>query len=311
MTGAASRRRWLQGLQAVLALVLVVSVARQLIRNWREIATTNLQWRLEPARLILAALLTWSAYAGLIWSWRYLLKGWGYLLPPLRATRIWALASLGRYLPGKVWTVAGMAVLAQGAGVPIGVSTATAVILQVVALGTGVVVTVAVGRELLTALAIPFRVGAVVLAGLAAAVLAVLLVPQAARAVFRRGLGAEAGSPPPVAVLVAIGANALAWVLYGVAFWLVAKGVLPSVNLDLRTAIGAFATSYIVGLLAPFAPGGLGVRESVFIVVLRGVIGLAPAAALGVASRLFITVTELGFVLPFAFRWGETRRGAS
>jgi hypothetical protein len=42
--------------------------------------------------------------------------------------RVYFLASLGRYLPGKVWQLAGLAVLAGRAGLPPGQATAAAVL---------------------------------------------------------------------------------------------------------------------------------------------------------------------------------------
>ena len=51
-------------------------------------------------------------------------------------------------------------------------------------------------------------------------------------------------------------------------------------------AVGAFAGSYIAGLLMVLAPGGLGVRESVLVFMLQGRIGQEPALALAAAHRL-------------------------
>jgi uncharacterized membrane protein YbhN (UPF0104 family) len=65
-----------------------------------------------------------------------------------------------------------------------------------------------------------------------------------------------------------------------------------------------FTCSYLVGFLALFAPGGLGPRESVFLLMLAGDIGLKPAAALALASRLLLTGTEVLPAVPLLFRRG-------
>ena len=67
---------------------------------------------------------------------------------------------------------------------------------------------------------------------------------------------------------------------YGAALVLSPKGCCPSVHLGLTQAIGVFTCSYLVGFVALFAPGGLGPRESVFLLMLAGDIGLKPAAGL-------------------------------
>jgi hypothetical protein len=50
------------------------------------------------------------------------------------------------------------------------------------------------------------------------------------------------------------------------------------------------------------------VRESVFILMLQGPVGPAAAAALALASRVLLTITEFGAAVPFlAFPRGRPR----
>ena len=56
------------------------------------------------------------------------------------AARIWTVSSLGKYLPGKVWAVAGMALMAQRARRRPWAATGSAVMLQALAIGTGAAV---------------------------------------------------------------------------------------------------------------------------------------------------------------------------
>jgi hypothetical protein len=100
----------------------------------------------------------------------------------------------------------------------------------------------------------------------------------------------------------AFAANLFAWGAYGVALIFLAKGLLPDLHLNLPQAIGVFTCSYLVGFIALFAPGGLGPRESVFLLLLAGDIGLKPAAALALASRLLLTGTEVLPAVPLLLR---------
>jgi hypothetical protein len=106
-------------------------------------------------------------------------------------------------------------------------------------------------------------------------------------------------TPPVGAVAFGIVANVVAWIGYGVALLLLARGLLPDVELGLLPATAVFTASYLAGFLALFAPGGIGVREGVFILMLQGPIGIGAATALAIASRLLLTVTELGAAVPF------------
>jgi len=81
-------------------------------------------------------------------------------------------------------------------------------------------------------------------------------------------------------------------VLYGVAFWMVAAGLALDPMPSLPLSVGVFASGYIVGLIAVFAPGGVGVREGVFLMLLEPAIGVGAATMLAVGSRFLLTATE-------------------
>ena len=100
-------------------------------------------------------------------------------------------------------------------------------------------------------------------------------------------------------IAVGILANAVAWIGYGTALWLLARGLLPAVDLRPGLAVAVFTASYLAGFLALFAPGGLGVREGLFILMLQGPLGIGAATALALASRLLLTITEFGAAVPF------------
>ena len=48
---------------------------------------------------------------------------------------------------------------------------------------------------------------------------------------------------------------------YGMAFWILTRGLLPEAPLTPAAAIGAFTASYLAGFLAVLVPGGLGVGK--------------------------------------------------
>ncbi|HET6779088.1 MAG TPA: hypothetical protein VFH26_09385, partial [Gemmatimonadales bacterium] len=189
----------------------------------------------------------------------------------------------------------GAAVLAQRAGVDPSAAVAGALVLQVLSLASGAVVvaftapdvfrSVGQGSQPILALIILLSVLGVV-----------ALTVQPALDWISRWLP---GSWPrlraisPAVLAAAFIANVVAWCAYGLALLLLTRGLLPVVDLGLPQAIGVFTCSYIVGFLALFAPGGLGPRESVFLLMLSGPIGLKAAAALAIASRLLLTATEL------------------
>jgi glycosyltransferase 2 family protein len=294
-------KRWWRPVQWAGGLLVLGFVVRYLVRNWATIRAEPVAWRLEPGWIVASLLVILATYALLAESWRRMLAGWGPRLRWLVAARIWVLSSMGKYLPGKVWAVAGMAVLAQRRGVPPWSATGSAVLLQVVSIGSGALL---VGVTGMTALEV-HRPGSrialgLVMVGSVAALLLVAWPPLVRRTLTRFGLAGDARvSPAPAALGFGIVANLAAWLLYGVALAWLARGVLPDAELSYPAAVGAFAGSYIAGLLFLLAPGGLGVREGVFMWMLQDRLGPANALALAAVSRLAMTVADVLAALPF------------
>jgi hypothetical protein len=275
-----SARRWWQLFQVVAGLTVVFFVARRFANDWDTIRHVRIDWDISPLLLLLSAAVTLSMYALLITAWRLLLKDWGQQLGAYTAARIWTIANLGKYIPGKIWAIAGLAIMAQKQGIAPWAATASAILPAL--WGLAFVSAISVG---------------------------LLVSPSINRYLTRRALHREdLGSPRPRAVLFGIAVNLAAWVGYGCAFWLLQRGTIPSVQLSLATAVGSFTASYLAGLLFLLAPGGLFVREGFLVLMLEPSIGLGAAGALAVASRLMLTLTEVGVAVPFLIIPTDRRR---
>jgi glycosyltransferase 2 family protein len=304
------RSGWVRVAQALVGLAIVGFAIRTLARNWDQLRSQPLEWQLRPGWLVLSLVLTWLMYALLILGWRSMLNGWGQQLDGWSAARIWILSSLGKYVPGKVWAVAGMALLAQRAGVAPWAATGSAVVMQVLAIGTGAAVAGMAGARNLesaqrgaSAVLLLLVAGAIISVGL-------LLGPPFLRRLLRLAAPQAAGERPPTGrgIVVGIATNIVAWLGYGLSLWLLSRGLLPSSGLGLRLAVAVFTASYLAGFLALFAPGGIGVREGLFILMLQKPLGVGAATSLALASRLLLTVAELGGAVPFlVFRRRQVR----
>lgn len=299
----ASRSIW-RILQFILGALVVGLAVRSIVENWQSLRTQSIDWQFSPSWIIASVAVVFASYAVLIEAWRRVVLSMGERLPFLVATRIWFLASLGKYVPGKVWALAGAAVLAKRAGVDPAVAVAGAIVLQVLALASGAAVVALTADDAFQSLgqgAEPI-LGAVILLS----VLGVAMLTSQ-RLLDHLGRRLPASWPRlramrPGVVAGAFLANVAAWSGYGLALLLLTRGLLPGVVMSLPQAVGVFTSSYLVGFLALFAPGGLGPRESVFLLMLAGEIGLKPAAALALASRLLLTGTEVLPAIPLLFR---------
>lgn len=282
-------RWWLRTLKVVLGIVVALFVWRALETNWDAFRSLEMSFHFAPPWILASLALTLVTYAIQIGSWRAVLDGWRQRIPFGAAARAWCLANLGRYVPGKVWSVAGLVVLARGAGAAPGAAAASAIVVQALGLSTGAIVVVAtthrpgVGWALVAA--------AVVGVG----TLLVLSWEWAVSRIDRALRGSLAVRSLPLGSAVAAGALTLAsWVTYGLAFWCLARGMGIGGALTVSSAAGSFALAYLIGLMAVVVPGGLGVREVAMVGQLTPLVGGGPAIALSVASRLLLTVAEAG-----------------
>lgn len=294
------RWRWVRW---ALAVVITVGVARALIRNWDEVRGAEIDLIFLPLPIVASVALVWAMYGLLILNWRQVVLRWsgtGTRLPRREAARIWMLSSLGRYIPGKIWTITGMAVLARNSGVAAWAATGSAILLQVISLGTGAAVVAATALIAGTVGQVPFGwTGIVLLLTASGAAIVAVSTPAIPQWVGRRVTpGSNIPSPGLPVVARALVAHSIAWLGYGLALWLLATGTLAGTSLTPGEAIGAWAASYLAGFLSP-APGGVGFREGVLFAMLREPIGAGPALALAGVSRLTLTLTELGAALPF------------
>jgi glycosyltransferase 2 family protein len=287
------RRWWVWLAQLGVAGLVVWLVWPPLAANWAEFKALDVDLTVGPGWLALSVAAVFATYALQVESWRRILRGWGQVLPYNRAVRAWWLANIGRYLPGKVWSVAGMVVLAQRDGVAGWAAAASTVVVQAVGIGTGVAVVVAAAPEG----ASPLHLAAA--AGAAVGTLALLTWEPFTRRVARLASVAADLRPLPVkAVGVGAGLTLTSWLTYGLAFWFLARGLLgDAMALPMLTAAGVFALGYILGWVALFAPGGVGVREVVLVGLLTAHLGTGGAVAVSIGSRILLTLTEAAAAL--------------
>ena len=109
-----------------------------------------------------------------------------------------------------------------------------------------------------------------------------------------RARGIETAGPlrgRTLALMVAL--DGAGWVATGLGAWALARALGATAGLDAFLLLGAFALSWLLGVLVPLAPGGLGLREGSLILSLGAAVGAGPATALALALRLVSFAGEL------------------
>jgi hypothetical protein len=284
-------------LQAIFIVVVIAYGTRLLDRQWGAVRELRSTLHTDWAGVLFSSLIVFVSYAVLIATWRATVRAWGDRISVADGARIWFVSNLGRYVPGKVWQIGAMGVLSQEVGVSPVAAVGSALVVSVVHVLVGFAVVGLTGAELLARYVPTGIVVPVVLALMAGAVIASpwLLPPLVRLAARLSGRALAVPALPPRAIWVAAAGSLLAWLLFGVAFRVLALSLLGRVTGDVATYVAVFTLSYLLGFVTLIAPGGIGVREESMRLLLVGA-GLATtpeATWLVVASRLWLTVLEI------------------
>ncbi|MBI4522116.1 MAG: flippase-like domain-containing protein [Gemmatimonadetes bacterium] len=290
------RRAAVWAVQIALTIVITWAILARIDVSLRELASIDpARWRPSLLPLAASALVLLAGFVLAAWFWGRLATVFGGQPLGFRdVNRIYFLANLGRYLPGKVWQIAGLAYLAREHGVQPLAATGAALLGQALTLVGALLI--GAGCLAWTGDSGSLRVPGWALPPLAIGA-AVLLVPPLFRrivvAVFR---AARQSAPDLDGIDPLFGARwlalySLAWIIYGISFWIFARAFHVSVGL--AASAGAFAAAYLVGYLAVFAPAGIGVREGILAAALTPYVEPAAALALALLARVWTTVVEV------------------
>jgi glycosyltransferase 2 family protein len=290
---AVSRRRLFKAAQWVFAALVLFFAVRALAGQWNQVGARLLHIQFGWEHIVPATILVLATYALLIEGWRRILIGWDSHLGFRPAARIWFLSNLGKYVPGNIWSLTAMGVMARERGLSGLAAAGSSIIMQSVSLVTGTAIVMITSAKLLGE---PLLVGAAVTALLVCLIAAPRFLPRLA--VWAGNLsGREIATPsiPATGIWTAAVASTASWILYGLAFQLFVRGLLGAAPGEISSYIAVYTAAYILGFISPIAPAGLGVREITLAAFMTqlGLANEADAALVAIAARLWLTVVEL------------------
>ena len=282
--------RWL----AWLAGGLVVAAALWTVRGqWRtaaEVASTlDIAWLTVCA----ASAVVLGAYFILIATWRECVADAGSRIPLGESARIWFVSNLARYIPGALWQMGALAVLAKQQGASATAATSAALVLTVVNTLCGLALVLTLGNSLAAAPVTPWLPVLAAIAGLAALR---WVAPHVVRWLAKRtGREVQLPSLSTRMFVAAIGGSVFSWLAYGFAFKLFVAGTMPGVELSIAAAIAIYAGSYLAGFLSLGPPAGIGVADGalVWLLTAGGIATPGEAVVISALTRLWRTALEI------------------
>ena len=247
---------------------------------------------------VASSLLLMIGYAISATNWAYIVNDLGGpQIPKADAIRLFMIANLGRYIPGKIWQIAGLTALAKDRGVPPGTAVGAAVLGQ----GIALVAAAGLGIGLYYVILPPgyFGLISIVLIGSVVVLATIPVSFKAGAKLWLHFMGSQTiETPSPTSGLRWLLLYFVNWIVYALAFWMMVASF--DSDISLIPVAAAFPAAYVLGYLMIFAPAGLGVREGFLIVFLSPHLGLGPSGVIAVVARLWTTLTE---VVPASVFW--------
>ena len=299
------KRLAFSALQWLFAAAVIWYAVRSLRGQWSEAGQRLGSLSPDWSWILIATVIVIATYLLLIETWRRMIIASGESLAFGEAARIWFVSNLGKYVPGKIWSIAAMSMMARRSDVSAGVAAGSSIIVQLVSIAAGIAVVFVCGSRLVE----NGILGAAIVILILAVVAAIPFMIRPLSRAVQSMTGKEIAIPQITAsaVWIAVAGSTVAWIAYGIAFQLFVRGILGSSAGATTSYIAVYAASYIIGFLALFAPGGAVVRESAIVtgMVRFALSGQADALAIALTSRLWLTVTEI--VPGLAYMTGRRR----
>ncbi len=243
--------------------------------NWQEVVKINIDapgW----AILVIACGITLLAHIWAGWVWTWVLKELNQQVSTSYFIQVYLTTNIAKYLPGNIWHHYGRIVAAKEARVPAGVATLS-VILEplLMAIAALIIIFIFAGKLVFSS----FNIWIKVLQIFSVIVVLCLIHPWFLNSILSllQKIKIKKSSQPSVSTPVNIHRYPLK-PLIGEFGFLVLRGsgfiltifALSPVNIhQIPLLLGAFSLAWLLGLVIPGAPGGIGVFEATAISLLQ------------------------------------------
>lgn len=227
-----------------------------------------------------------------MYSWKYMLKANSIIVNNKTILISSGSSILGKYLPGKIWTVIGRAkIISDYTKINLTKLSALSFEAQIIILWTGLII------SLIGALLSQIDYYYTILIFLVFLLFSITLFSEKFKNIFEKLLNYFLKNKKKLPRISyknnrIILLNFLPWIMWGIGFYFMALSILNDfAGVEI---IFSFPLSVTFGILAVFSPGGIGVREGILTgyLTLCG-IELSTATTISVFSRLWFLIGEI------------------
>ncbi|OGE81324.1 MAG: hypothetical protein A2826_02080 [Candidatus Doudnabacteria bacterium RIFCSPHIGHO2_01_FULL_43_23] len=272
-------------------VIIFYFLIRAVTANFAAISEFDFNFRYFNLILSIVFIFFNSLLAALILKYFFLHSG--FYLRFTDMLRVYSFSQLAKYIPGGIWLY-----LIRFRYLSKNVSKESFVVVSslenAVYVLSGFFLTSFISAQIFTTA--KFQVVAAIIV---ITILVVLLMPKlfyffinlALRALKKDGKNdfKKIGRGP---LLITLLGSSLNWLLVGIGYFFFLSSFLPVGFTRLPWFIAVFAASVTAGYVFVIAPGGLGVREGIMVLLLESVFGLEIATVIAIATRLWSAISE-------------------
>jgi uncharacterized membrane protein YbhN (UPF0104 family) len=269
----------------------IAFVARRIVRDRAEIADALSS--AEPGWLIVGGLTGLIAMGLIGVNWLSILRHAGADAPWRRGMSWFFVGQLGKYVPGGIWPIIGQAEFAHRGATPRKIAySSTAMSMVATLLGAAAVASISGLISPSSGRLLPAALAGVL--GVSFAALVVPAVRSTLDRLARRITKRELRLPEPRWFALLVARHLPVWVSFAGmnVFAVVALGTDVDASLVVELVF-VTCLSWMAGFVIVGVPGGIGVRETIFISMTTASLGASVAVSVAVLSRVVSIVVDL------------------
>ena len=282
----------------MIVLAIFIFLGKMVWENWVQVKEAS--FTIRPLPLLLSTLIFAFSYFIQIWAWYLITLKLGIALPGWETLESWFYSQLGKYLPGKVWLLLSRFYFYESKGKSKSmISVALYVEMVTIILGAAFLFLASLlflkeAETFPLAGGIEWIVGCLILGF-------IFLHPRVLQKILNWILNLFGKEPVSLSIsyldlMVILLICILSWIGGGIGFSIFIHSFFSMPSQHLLFLTGALAFSSTLGLIALFAPSGLGVREGALVYLLSSLMPGAVAVVISILTRLWMTLIEMGFI---------------
>ncbi len=270
-------------------------LGKNLYRNWGQIDFKQLHFNVPL--LIISVFFLFGFFLIFTFGWKSILKRIGVSLPFFKGLKIIFYSQLGKYLPGKIWKWAGRIYFCQQLGIPTSKALLSVVLELALATISGILI------FLIAFLISPgFKINIHPFFLIIVVIMSFMIIhPKVLTRITNFFLRLVKEKPIKIElnffqICSIMTYYFMSWFCFGIAFYFLINSVTFIAPSKIPIITGSFAISSTIGVMALFAPAGLGVREGILSLLLSNFFPLSLAILLSFLCRIWISIGELVMV---------------